>query len=146
MQDPTQIELDGLNVRMRVLVLTKLADIHKYHVNPVQPSQELPRLLDKLLLSIDNDIRSLEERPVIQLMATLSNLSGQNLRGSTRRALNNLFVKLHTVVSQMASENADLVDSNFVLDYLFTTQNLFTNRRSRRDDPCTVDSFLDIFR
>lgn len=97
----------------------------------------------KLIDSIKNDISSLEERPVVDLVNALTKLISQRQRGKVASEALQLFSRVHSVVSDMAVENADLVDTNFIMDYL---NSISTIQKRRRLDQEKTDSFLDMFR
>ena len=87
----------------------------------------MQKLTLKLIDSINNDISSLEERPVIDLMKALSKLlTQQHLQPNVQGQARDLFKRVHNVVSDMAIENQDLVDTNFIIDYL---NSISTHRR-----------------
>jgi len=54
-----------------------------------------------------------------------------------------LLSRVHSVVSDMAVENAGLVDTNFIMDYL---NSISTIQKRRRLDQDKTDAFLDMFR
>lgn len=54
---------------------------------------------------------------------------------------NYLYKRVHDVVSDMAVENADLVDLNFIMDYLNSI-----NVMQRRLDKDKTEAFVEMFR
>ena len=140
MQDESQVDLTNINVRMRVMILNRLAEISKF-ANPFV-MQDTQKLILKLIDSINNDISSLEERPVIDLMKALSKmLTQQHLQAGVQAQARELFKRVHNVVSDMAIENQDLVDTNFIIDYL---NSINTHKRMLENEK--TESFLGMFR
>lgn len=92
--------------------------------------------------SIANDISSLDERPVIQLIKTLAHIKSQpHLRISLIRAVDDLLNLVHGVVSDMAIENSDLVETTFMIDYL----DAISPVKDRLNQDKT-QAFVDMFR
>ena len=69
------MDLANINVRMRVMILNRLSEISKFGNQFLM--NDIQKLMLKLIDSINNDISSLEERPVIDLMKALSKLLTQ---------------------------------------------------------------------
>ena len=136
LRDSNQIDMEHLNVRSRNRFLEKLVKIAVLPNNRNQ--RNATQIIEKILQSIEQDISSLEEQTVVFLMNNLSQMIGSNLTGNTA---SNLFKTVHNVVCEMAVENADLVDSQFVVDYL----NSIRHRRYilSRDK---TDAFVDLMR
>jgi Mg2+ and Co2+ transporter CorA len=64
--------LDNINVRMRSQILSRLAEISKFQNAYIQ--RDIQDLMATIINSIENDISSLEERPVVELMHTLNKI------------------------------------------------------------------------
>ena len=97
--------------------------------------------IEKLLDSIQYDISSLEERPVVELMNALTKVMTSDMRMSLIRNAEELFSMVHTIVTEMAVNNTDLVDSNFIMDYLNSVSSLqFTKLDSDK-----TQAFIQMF-
>ena len=72
LSDPTQVDMDNINVRMRSQILGHLAEIAKFQNAMIMRDNQ--DLMLKIIESIENDISSLEERPVVDLMNTLTKI------------------------------------------------------------------------
>lgn len=99
--------------------------------------------MSKLLDSIKNDIGDLEERPVVELVNALTKIISLQTVGRVGAEAVELLSRVHSVVSDMAVENAGLVDTNFIMDYL---NSISTIQKRRRLDQDKTDAFLDMFR
>ncbi len=65
-----------------------------------------------------------------------------NSRGDVNREANELLKRVHSVVSDMAVENADLVDTTFIMDYLVSIRFL-SKKRLPRDK---TEAFVEMSR
>jgi len=141
MLNPVQFDIGNVNVRMRVNLLQCLSEITKYNQSQNFLNHKCQTLMGALVDSIKEDISSLEERPVLDLVNVLSRLLAQGLRPQTSAKAADLLATVHGVVSDMAVENADLVEASFILDYL----NAIKVER-RRLDADKTEAFVDMFR
>lgn len=74
--------------------------------------------MNLIISSIEKDISSIEERTVITLMQALGQLEAFYFAGRRSSSVSKLAAHMHNVVANMAIENAELVDVNFMIDYL----------------------------
>lgn len=118
LMDQDQVDLPRITVRMRNNILGKVLEMAKYPSHSV--ARNADRLIKDLMRSIGQDISSLEERPVVDLMNNLVKSDGLNLRPDVRAAARNLFNEVNDTVTNMAVQNAELVDLVFMMDYLST--------------------------
>ena len=72
----------------------------------------------KLLNSIEGDMSQLEERSVLNLMDALRKVHALSVSPLITRTSANHISSLHKIVCEMASENEELVDGKFCLEYL----------------------------
>jgi len=126
---------------MRVMILSCIVEMAKFTNGDSQIGQESFGLIKDLLESINDDISSLEERPVVELMQALTKIIALNPRNDVMQTATYLYKRVHDVVSDMAVENADLVDLNFIMDYLNSI-----NVMQRRLDKDKTEAFVDMFR
>jgi len=96
----------------------------------------------KLLHSIEGDLSQLEERTVLDLMDVLRKVHSTRLSLAVTEKSASLIENLHNIVCDMASENMELVDGNFALNYL----NRICHIDSDLLDQDKVKVFVDIFR
>ena len=93
-------------------------------------------------MSIGEDISALDERPVITLVNTLARILSQKIEnGQLNKATIDLLQSVHNVVSDMAVENSDLVETQFVISYMHAIASI----RGRLDRDKT-EAFIDMFR
>ncbi len=64
------------------------------------------------------------------------------MRGDVNRETSDLLKRVHSVVSDMAVENADLVDTTFIMDYLVSIRHL-SKKRLPRDK---TEAFVEMSR
>ena len=84
----------------------------KYNYNEKMVTKTCQRLMHQIVQSIGEDISALDERPVIFLVDTLANILAQKIdNGPLNRETANLLHSVHNVVSDMAVENSDLVET-----------------------------------
>ena len=62
--------------------------------------------MNKLIDSITDDLQSLDERPVLELVTTLTLLLAQHNRPQIQKKAVGLLGTIHDLVSQMAQENS----------------------------------------
>ena len=74
MLNPTQFDISSVDVRMRAEMLDCLSEITKYSTGENFLTGQCRSLMNSLLTSIKNDIGSLEERPVVDLVKVLTKL------------------------------------------------------------------------
>ena len=98
--------------------------------------------MQQMITSIGEDISALDERPVITLVNTLVKIISQRIEnGPLNRETVNLLQSVHNVVSDMAVENSDLVETQFVISYMHTIASI--RNRLNRDK---TEAFIDMFR
>jgi len=140
--DAALFSLDTVNVKMRVQLLRCLSQITKFSYANDRQSMTCQRLMGRLVDSIKEDIQSLDERPVLEVVALLSKLYAQG--GLTRQLKDKvlrLSQDLHGVVCDMAVENAHMVETSFLVAYLKGLSSM----QSRLDSDKT-SAFLEMFR
>ena len=126
---------------MRVLVLGCLGEIVKSTNYGL--FGDATSLISQLIGSIKNDISSLEERPVVDLVDALTKIIAQDASPKVTAEARQLLGRVHGVVSDMAVENADLVDTSFIMDYLNSINPLHKRRGLDREK---TEAFLAMFR
>lgn len=89
-----------ITVRMRNNILGRLLEMGKYPNSIVVRHAE--KLIKDLIISIGNDISSLEERPVVDLMKNLVKFEGLNLRPDVGSHAKNLSNEVNDTVTNMA--------------------------------------------
>ena len=143
MSDPMQFDISNVNVRMRVNMLDSLSNITKYHTsNEKMVNRMCQKLIQQIIMSIGEDISALDERPVINLVNSLTKILAQKLdNNQLNRETINLMQSVHNVVSDMAVENSDLVETEFVINYMNSIASI--RRRLNKDK---TESFIDMFR
>ena len=143
MSDPMQFDIGNVNVRMRVNMLDSLSNITKYNSsNEKMVNRMCQKLMQQIIMSIGEDISSLDERPVINLVNTLTKILAQKIdNNQLNKETINLMQSVHNVVSDMAVENSDLVETEFVINYMNSISSI--KRRLNKDK---TESFIDMFR
>ena len=143
MSDPMQFDISNVNVRMRVNMLDSLSNITKYNTsNEKMVNRMCQKLIQQIIMSIGEDISALDERPVINLVNSLTKILAQKLdNNQLNRETINLMQSVHNVVSDMAVENSDLVETEFVINYMNSIASI--RRRLNKDK---TESFIDMFR
>lgn len=143
MSDPMQFDISNVNVRMRVNMLDSLSNITKYNTsNEKMVNRMCQKLIQQIIMSIGEDISALDERPVINLVNSLTKILAQKLENNQlNRETINLMQSVHNVVSDMAVENSDLVETEFVINYMNSIASI--RRRLNKDK---TESFIDMFR
>lgn len=98
--------------------------------------------MQQIIMSIGEDISALDERPVINLVNSLTKILAQKIdNNQLNRETINLMQSVHNVVSDMAVENSDLVETEFVINYMNSIASI--RRRLNKDK---TESFIDMFR
>ena len=141
--DPMQFDIHNVNVRMRVNMLDCLSNITKYNSsNEKMVNRMCQKLMQQIIMSIGEDIAALDERPVINLVNSLTKILAQKIdNNQLNRETINLMQSVHNVVSDMAVENSDLVETEFVINYMNSIASI--RRRLNKDK---TESFIDMFR
>ena len=80
MSDPMQFDMELANVRMRINMLGCLSNITKHTYSNSILNSTCQTLMNKLIDSITDDLQSLDERPVLELVTTLTLLLAQHNR------------------------------------------------------------------
>ena len=89
------------------------------------------RLTVELLQSLSDDISSLQERSVINMMDAFIKIAQTDHR-TLKQKSQDVAIQLHNLVNEMAQRNADLVDIHFLISYLgrFVQVPYFSERRN----------------
>ena len=157
MSDQYQFDMELANVRMRINMLACLSNITKHIYTGNILNNSCQTLMIKLLDSITDDLSSLDERPVLELVNTLIILLSQHNRPQMQKDSVTLLNILHDKVCVMAIENSQLVDISFLLKYLQTirfivktkqldsekTQSLIDVLRDKVQEPTVQDFFMN---
>lgn len=93
--DSSQVDIGNMTARMRVQFVNTLSQISKQ-----RNSTEVEDLTLQFIDSIQEDITSLDERSVVELMNSLNNvISNDNTSANLRRVSSKLQQTVHQVVS-----------------------------------------------
>jgi hypothetical protein len=103
-----------MTMNMSQLETTTRARLLAIYARHAQNGYPKSRLISALLKSLEEDLASLQERSVIDMMQAFVHLEGTN----RSREANRVAVQLHKLVDEMAKRNAELVDIQFLISYL----------------------------
>jgi len=118
-----------MNMQMTQLETTTRARLLAIYARHAENGYPKSRLISALLKSLEDDLASLQERSVIDMMQSFVHLEGTN----RSREANKVAVQLHKLVDEMAKRNAELVDIQFLISYLSRFVNIRVLSRDKEN-------------